>query len=433
VTDETLEHHDIQGLVLRGYRMPRAAYLFFRFTAAASARAWLGATADPLTTAAEWDAKPGWCANLGLTHPGLAALGLPPVSLTSFPDDFREGMAARAAVRLGDSGEDLPGHWAAAPPFATRGVHAVLLVSAYTKDELDARVNAFAQTAATHGLQPVGEQRAAALGDGDREHFGYRDGISQPTLRGSGLDDAQHADRLAVAPGEFVLGYADELGNRTSLDPEVLGRNGTYGVYRKLRQHVGAFRDWVGGRSDGGLLAAKLMGRWPSGAPVALAATADDPVLAADPAAVNRFDYEADRQGFACPRGAHVRRARPRDGNPADRGRLLLRRGLPYGDALPDGAPDQGERGLVGFFLNASIERQFEFVQRKWINWGQFDGLDGESDPITGPAGRDFTWQRPVVPRRFADLPRFVTVRGGEYFFIPGIAAVRYLAETSDF
>jgi hypothetical protein len=94
--------------VLRAYRMPRAAYLFFRFTDAASARAWLGATADPLTTAAEWDEKPAWCANLGLTHRGLAALGLPDTSLASFPDDFREGMAARAASRLGDTGENLP-------------------------------------------------------------------------------------------------------------------------------------------------------------------------------------------------------------------------------------------------------------------------------------------------------------------------------------
>ena len=430
---ETLERHDIQGLVLRAYRMPKAAYLFFRFTAAASARAWLGGMADPLTTAAEWDDTPQWCANLGLTHVGLAALGLPSASLASFPDDVREGMAARAASRLGDTGENLPVHWEAEPPFATRGVHAVVLVSARKQRVLDDQVAAFVQTAAAHGLERVGEQRAAALGDGDREHFGYRDGISQPTLRGSGLEDAQHADRLAVAPGEFVLGYPDELGNRRTLAPEVLGRNGTYAVYRKLSQHVGAFRAWVGRHADGDLLAAKLMGRWPSGAPVALAATADDPALAADPVAVNRFDYEADRSGLACPRGAHVRRARPRDGNPANRGRLLLRRGLPYGDPLPDGAPDDGGRGLVGFFLNASIELQFEFVQRKWINEAQFDGLHDESDPVTGSAGRDFTWQGKPIPRRFADLPRFVTVRGGEYFFVPGIAAVRYLAETSDF
>jgi Dyp-type peroxidase family len=433
---EILERDDIQGLVVRAYGMRWATYLFYRFNGAATARSWLAVTADPLTTAAEWDEKPAWCANLGLTYPGLEALGLPAPSLASFPDDFREGMAARAAARLGDSGVDLPAHWEASPPFADRGVHAVLLVSTHCQDELATRVAAFAAVAAAHGLEPAGRQLAAALGKehpSDREHFGFRDGISQPTLLGSGLEESQHADRQAVAPGEFVLGYTDESGARPTLDPEVLGRNGTFAVYRKLRQHVAVFRDWVRDRDDGDLLAAKLMGRWPGGAPVALAPDADDPALASDPLRVNRFDYMGDPLGFACPRGAHVRRARPRDDNPANRRRLLLRRGLPYGDELPENAPDDSSRGLVGFFLNASIERQFEFVQRKWLNWRQFDGLDDESDPVTGSEGRDFTWQRSTGPRRFADLPRFTTVCGGEYFFLPGIAAVRYLATTADF
>jgi Dyp-type peroxidase family len=433
---EILERDDIQGLVMRAYRMPWAEYLFYRFTGAATARSWLEVTADPLTTAAEWDEKPAWCANLGLTYPGVAALGLPAPFLASFPDDFREGMAARAAARLGDSGVDLPAHWEASPPFADRGVHAVLLVTTHSQDELATRVAAFAAVAAAHGLEPAGRQRAAALGKehpNDREHFGFRDGISQPTLRGSGLEESRHADRQAVAPGEFVLGYVDESGARPTLTPEVLGRNGTFAVYRKLRQHVAVFRDWMRDRDGGDLLAAKLMGRWPGGTPVALAPDADDPVLAADPLRVNRFDYTGDPLGVACPRGAHVRRARPRDGNPANRRRLLLRRGLPYGEELPADAPDDGNRGLVGFFLNASIERQFEFVQRKWLNWRQFDGLEDESDPMTGSEGRDFTWQRNTGPLRFADLPRFATVCGGEYFFLPGIAAVRYLATTSDF
>lgn len=434
---ELLERDDIQGLVVRAYRMPFAAYLFHRFTDAAAARSWLGVTADPLTTAAEWDEKPAWCANLGLTYPGLEALGLPAPFLASFPDDFREGMAARAGFRLADTGSDLPAHWEASPPFADRGVHAVLLVSTRTEDELEERVAVFNAVAAAHGLELVGRQSAAALGkdhSSDREHFGFRDGISQPTIRGSGLEDSRHADRQTIAPGEFVLGYPDESGQRPTLKPDVLGRNGTYAVYRKLRQHVGVFRDWVQSRDGGGdLLAAKLMGRWPDGAPIALAPEVDDPALAVDPHRVNHFDYTGDPLGLVCPRGAHVRRARPRDDNPANRRRLLLRRGLPYGEELPEGAPDDGDRGLVGFFLNASIERQFEFVQRKWLNWRQFDGLDDESDPVTGSEGRDFTWQRSTGPRRFADLPHFATVCGGEYFFLPGIAAVRYLATTSDF
>lgn len=429
---ESLQREDIQGLVIRGYRMPHAAYVFYRFHDGNLVRSWLGDMVDPVTTAAEWDEKPSWCANVGLTYVGLEALGLPGPFLTSFPEDFRQGMAARAASHLGDVGPDLPENWEASPPFASRGVHAMLLVSAWKEDELNERVAAFEQASVARGLERVGYQHAAALGpnhSSDREHFGFRDGLSQPTLKGSGLEDKQHADRLAVAPGEFLLGYPDELGNRTMPCPEPLGRNGTYGVYRKLQQHVATFRDYVQSRDDGGLFAAKLMGRWPSGAPVALAKDADDPALGADAKRNNQFHYAEDPLGFACPRGSHIRRVRPRDDTPSSRRRLLLRRGLPYGEELPAGAPDQGERGLVGLFLNASIERQFEFVQRKWVNWAQFDGLSNDPDPITGPVGRDFTWQRPTGPLLSRGLPRFVTVRGGEYFFLPSITAMRFLSD----
>lgn len=429
---ERLDREDIQGLVLKGYRMPHAAYVFYRFTDGHRARSWLGDMVEPVTTAVEWDEKPAWCANVGLTYPGLEALELPAPSLASFPDDFRQGMAARAASRLGDVDRDLPEHWDASPPFATRGVHAMVLISARNTQDLDERVTAFEAAAAARGLERVGFQGAAALGpdhSSDREHFGFRDGISQPTLRGSGLEEKEHAGRLAVAPGEFVLGYRDELGNRPMPSPAPLGRNGTYGVYRKLQQHVAAFRDFVRSRDDADLLAAKLLGRWPSGAPVALATERDDPELGADPQRNNQFGYTDDRLGFACPRGAHIRRARARDDSAGSRRRLLLRRGLTYGEELPEGAPDDGrDRGLVGLFLNASIERQFEFVQRKWLNAGEFDGLSGEPDPITGPGGGSFTWPRPTGPRRYAGLPRFVTARGGDYFFLPSITAMRFLS-----
>lgn len=433
---QPLEREDIQGLVIRAYRMSYAAYLFYHFGSAARARSWLGDMVDPVTTAAEWQTTRRWCANVALTFPGLAALGLPTQFLDSFPDDFRQGMAERAALRLGDVGVDLPEHWEITPPFATRGVHAVLLVSARTKAELDERVAALDQPSAACELERVGFQAAAALGtdqSSNREHFGFRDGISQPTIKGSGLEDVQHAHRLAIAPGEFVLGHPDELGNRSMPLPESLGRNGTYAVYRKLRQHVAVFRDYLQNQRDGELLAAKLVGRWPSGAPVVLAKSADDPLLAADPARINQFGYAEDPLGIACPRGAHIRRAGPRDGSATSRRRLMLRRGLPYGSELPVGAVDDGGRGLVGLFLNASIERQFEFVQRKWLNWGQFDGLSNEADPITGPDGRDFTWQRRTGPRRYPDLPRLVTVRGGEYFFIPSITAMRFLSDPASF
>lgn len=435
--EESLEREDIQGLVIKGYRMPHAAYVFYRFTDSDLARSWLHHMVEPVTTAVEWDEKPAWCTNVGLTYGGLEALGLPPPFLDTFPDDFRQGMAARAASHLGDVGLDLPEHWEPSPPFASKGVHAMVLVSARSKGQLDDTVTAFDKDSGDRGVERVGYQHAAALGynhSSDREHFGFRDGISQPTMKGSGLEHGEHAERLAVAPGEFVLGYRDELGNRPMPSPEALGRNSTYAVYRKLHQHVGAFRDFVRSRDDGELLAAKLMGRWPSGAPVALAKDADDPALGACRVHNNNFDYLEDPLGFACPRGAHVRRARPRNDDASSRRRLLLRRGLTYGAELPAGVPDDGaERGLVGLFLTASIERQFEFVQRKWLNSGQFDGLTNEPDPITGPGGGDFTWQRPTGPRRFRGLPRFVTAQGGEYFFLPSITAMRFLSDPSSF
>jgi Dyp-type peroxidase family len=425
-----LDPGDIQGFVLRGYRMRHAAYLFHRFPDGPAARAWLSGTVDPVTTAEEWDAEPDWCANVGLTHPGLAASGLPADLLDRFPEDFRQGMAARAAAHLGDVGADLPDHWEPEPPFATRGVHAFLMLSAQDAGELDRQVQAARERAGDAGVEEVGHERATALGPpgGEREHFGFRDGISQPVLRGSGLEDHVPPGRPPVAPGEFLLGHPDERGVVSTLHPgspeaDRLGRNGTYAVYRKLSQDVSAWRRFL--RDSGGsapdLLAAKMMGRWPSGAPLAVSGAADDPALAADGMRNNDFSYADDRLGYRCPRGAHVRRAHPRKGSASERRHLLIRRGMPY---------DTGtDRGLVGLFLNASIERQFEFVQREWINSPRFDDLRSDPDPVSGPGGGAFTWQRRPFPRRFRDLPRFVTVRGGDYFFVPGITAMRFLSD----
>jgi Dyp-type peroxidase family len=424
-----LDRHDIQGLVLRGYGMPLATYLFYRFDTSAAARRWLASMIDPMTTAAEWEATPAWCANLALTYPGLRALELPAELLAGFPEAFRQGMAARSVTKLADAVDDHPEHWEAIPPFTTGGVHAMVMVWARSQAELDARLVEFgAQAEQAAGITLVGFQPLATL-EG-REHFGFADPISQPAIAGDRSADAGSDGQAPIAAGEFLLGHPDELGRTTTLAPEVLSRNGTYAVYRKLYQDVAAFRAFLG-PDDAEQLAAKLMGRWRSGAPLAVAARADDPDLTADRLRADAFDYTEDPVGYICPRGAHVRRARPRDGSPTVRRRRLIRRGMPYGRPLPDAAGDDCvDRGLVGIFLNADIERQYEFVQRQWLNAPSFDGLWNETDPILGPAGRDFTWQRRPVPRRCAGLPRFVTVRGGEYFFVPGISALRFLSTT---
>ena len=241
-----------------------------------------------------------------------------------------------------------------------------------------------------------------------------------------------------------MLGQPDETGAVPDLpSPACFGRNGSFVVLRKLHQHVFAFRDFLrrsaADENDVAVLKAKMMGRWQSGAPLALAAEHDDPALAADQKRNNDFTYLDDLKGTNCPIGAHVRRLNPRSGMTGPNGasvhrHRLLRQGLPYGSHLPaDAAADDGAaRGAIMLLVNADIGRQFEFVQKVWINDGDFAGLGNDKDPMIG--GNDgsgtFTIPRAGAPRRrLAGLPAFVSTRGGEYFFLPGIAALRSFAD----
>ena len=210
--------------------------------------------------------------------------------------------------------------------------------------------------------------------------------------------------------------------------PEVLGRNGTYVVFRKLHQRVAAFRRYLKANStspeEEELLAAKMMGRWRSGAPLALCPVHDDPELGADPRRNNDFLYkEDDPAGFKTPGGSHIRRTNPRDASVAGVPRIhrMIRRGTAYGPPLPEGVleDDGADRGLMFAFVGAHLGRQFEFVQSQWINDGVFFGAGDAKDPIVGSNGEgdSFTVPRRPVRRRLQGLPRFVVTRGGEYCF----------------
>jgi Dyp-type peroxidase family len=292
---------------------------------------------------------------------------------------------------------------------------------------------------------------------GTKEPFGFADGLSQPTIDGLGAA-GRPADTIRA--GEFLLGYPNEYGlyppspvlaNRD--DPRGilavpgqrtrdLGRNGTYLVFRELRQDVDGFWAYLTDatkRPDGTRdaaaatrLAAKMVGRWPSGAPLVLAPYADDPALAAN----NEFAYYADdREGLRCPIGAHIRRANPRDSLPPKPGtdasvavgkrHRLIRRGRARGTV--DGGPV--DPGLFFVGLNASLRRQFEFIQGTWCGNPKFGDLYDDPDPnISTQPGRTFRVPDRPVRRRVRDLPAFVTVVGGAYFFLPGVRALRYIA-----
>jgi Dyp-type peroxidase family len=377
-----------------------------------------------------------WAA-VALTYQGLRALGVPQESLDSFPLPFRQGMAARADV-LGDVGESDPANWE--PPFGTGEVHIVLSGLAPDAARLEkALERARAAYQETPGVEVIYQQEVHQLPTG-RTTFGFRDGISYPGIEGTGIPGS-NPQEAPIKAGEFILGYPDETGNLPPMpQPEVLGRNGTYLAVRKLHTKVAAWRQYLRANTTSpeqeALLGAKMIGRWPSGAPITLSSDQDDPALGADPRRNNDFLYQKDDdRGFKCPAGAHIRRVNPRDATIIGVARLhrIIRRGTSYGPPLPEGVleDDGADRGLVGVFIGAHLDRQFEFIKSEWVNDGNFIGYSGEKDPVAGhhDGTGSVTIPEKPVRRRLQNLPSFVVTRGGEYCFLPGLRALRWLTE----
>ena len=449
-----LDLSDIQGNLLRGYRLPFARYIFLRFTQAEAARAFLGGVAPLITNAEIWDeGKPENTLNIAISASGLQALELPIETLNTFPPEFIEGMARRSEI-LGDRNASAPDKW---EPMWSERIDAWMSINALSPAAREAgykRVTDLIEK--TKGAVVVGTQDAGVLFVNGKpapvEHFGYADGFAQPDFVGGQAVDtpgdgkmAKHGKWDEIQTGEFILGYrneADEL--PPAPKPWVLAKNGSFMVYRKLEQDVKAFRSYVeewGKRYAGGpeKLMAKMVGRWRDGTPLALSPDKMDKSIVADPQRVNNFTYGDDPEGAKCPLGSHIRRANPRDslgfeGRLATR-RRIARRGLPYGSYVPEGEPvDDQERGIIFMALNASISRQFEFVQQQWINYGNDFALGEAADPVIGGnhgKGRFVIpgdAQRNEEPFICSKLPSFVTVRGGGYFFLPGLNALRFLA-----
>ena len=438
---------DVQGLVARGYSTLAAArFLLLGLDDGNAARRWLGSIVSTVTAG---DERPeGRAVNVAFTGEGLARLGLAPEVLAQFPNELVTGMTTEHRQRiLGDRGPDAPDNWAWGGP-RTPAIGAVLLL--YARDDLELGRLVVEQSAALGkaGIRIVHQLETSDL-DGF-EPFGFRDGISQPIVEG--LSKSGPPGQV-VKTGEFVLGYENEHGRLTD-EPLLelaggIGRNGTYLVLRQLRQDVRGFWQFLDSVTAGDeemvRLASRMVGRWPGGASLALSPDRDDLALAEE----NDFGYhEADADGARCPIGSHVRRSNPRDSldpRPGtdrslaiNRRHRILRRGREYGqllapkEALMATAPgEEPERGLQFICLNANIARQFEFVQHTWANNPKFAGLYDDSDPLTGPSqpfGGTFTVQTNGVRSRLTNVPRFISVKGGAYFFLPGLRALRSLA-----
>jgi deferrochelatase/peroxidase EfeB len=441
------------------------------------------------------DPPPETAVQVAFTAPGLAALGLAPAALAAFSPEFLSGMADPSrARRLGDVDANDPSGWDWGR--ADDVPHALVMFFA-KQGSLDALVETTTRGHWNAAFETPRWLRTANL-DGV-EPFGFADGMSQPEVDWKQERDPSKG-RLdysnVVALGEFLLGYRNEYGKYTDRpildagpataglppaadapDKKDLGRNGTYLVFRQLRQDVRGFWRFVNGQAGGDpaaaeTLAAAFVGRTRAGEPLVRIRPQPIPGVGpdADQVRLNQFTYEDDASGARCPFGAHIRRANPRNTDYPDRPtglkrivtdlgfrnkgfrddlvssvrfHRILRRGREYGpglapaDALAPAPPGEPERGLQFVCLNANICRQFEFLQNGWIASTTFAGLRGESDPLLGnrakiqgcPATDGFTLQHDGgAGRRVQELPQFVTVRGGAYFFLPGLRALRYIA-----
>ena len=452
---EPLELADIQGDILRAYgnAYDHTSYAFVHIECEPEqARAWFSGLLGHVTTAEPWAQKPLTTLNVALAARGLAALGVSDAALGSFADEFRQGMAARAE-QLGDTGPSAPQEWERG--LGTGAAHVLLTINAQEAED-HRRALGRMEAAMRHagGVRVVSRVDAQLL-RGAREHFGFADGFAQPAIAGATEDKVpgggvpeKRGRWRPLAAGEFILGYPDEDSNvdrrrRLPSAPRApLGRNGTYMVWRKLHQDVALWRRTIRAAAeryplgDADKLAAKVVGRWHDGTPLATHPDGPDPAFDASAYGANDFRYGDDPDGRRCPLGAHIRRSNPRDAL-GNEGKLsfrhrMIRRGMPYGPPLPDGELDDDgvDRGLVFVSFQASIFRQFEGVQAPWINDGNIFGLGTDKDFLLGdPSGSGKMTIQGRRPFFLTPQETFVVTRGGEYLFAPGLSALQAIAD----
>ena len=437
----TIELDDVQATVLRQRPAPYyGTHVLLRVDDARSGRALLRRLTPHVDSAAEWwRASDAWLA-VAISYTGFDALGLPQPALRSFPDAFRAGMAARSA-ELRDEGVNAPKNWEF--PFGTGQVHIGLSAFSGSLEKWHRIVEIARDQYENFSGVAVLQAQDFGQQPGDLNSLGYKDGIDQPPIEGSGVAPLPGQGR-PIKAGEFILGYPGETGAPLpGPRPDVLGRNGTYLGLRKYQTLVGSFNRFLQAHAqtddERELLAAKLVGRWRSGAPLALAPDVDDAALGNDPERNNDFGYRDDPHGLHAPLGSHIRRMNPRDTELA----LLtdvnlhrvIRRGTTYGPPYDPTAvsveDDQIPRGAYFLFMSAKAPATIEFLQQEWVNSGNFVGLAEERDPIIGLQEQDaiFTVPKAPVRRRIRDIQTFNVLRGGEYFFMPSLSALRWLGE----
>jgi len=483
---------DVQGLVQFGYgKLTDACYYLLEIADPVAASNWLRAAS--VATAVRQSDAPDTALQVTFSASGLSALGVPKAVIAAFSPEFLSGMAddVSRSRRLGDVGASAPSYWRWGA--GNQVPHLVVMLFA-KPGGLAALINTIEDNEWQNAFRVSGRLFTSNLCG--KEPFGFVDGVSQPAVDWERTRPQTPGDQLSygnlVSIGEFLLGYPNEYGKlterplvsrgsiATDLPPAMddssladVGRNGTYVVFRQLKQDVGVFWRYLleqaaGDAAECTRLAEAMVGRRIDGEALIhaeqlkIAGIEDDDMR-------NKFRYASDPEGLLCPLGAHIRRTNPRNADVDANGWLqhllrtlgfctrgvrddivastrfhrILRRGREYGPPLsPEdamgGKGAGGEQGLHFICLNANIGRQFEFVQNAWVMSAKFDAIGDESDPLLGnreplSGGRktdSFTMATASgIRRRLVQVPQFVTVVGGAYLFMPGIRALRYFAD----
>jgi deferrochelatase/peroxidase EfeB len=465
-----IDYADVQGTILRGYRVDLARHFVLSITDAVKAGAFIAGLVDGtgglprITTAARWSHKPECFVNVGFTAAGLTALGLPSAQLATFDPSFQLGASNPAtAQKVGDVDDSAPANWIGSLSDGT-AVHFILSLWVDDDPAVLEKVTATVRAAFAGCINELSAHDAKALPD-NHVHFGYRDNIAQPTVLGAPPRKHQIPDDQPVVPtGEFLLGYANASGGTYSVQPSQLSTNGSYAAFRILEQDVAGFESFLQEYSKkAGIsvekLAAKVCGRWRNGNPIEL--EPDRPGTFLPESKVNNFTYVAstlppdDTLGIKCPIGSHIRRNNPRNeaviGTDSTHHRIT-RRAMPYGPPYDPTKPDPTPvpRGLIGYFINASIFNQFEFLQSQWIRLATF--VKSANDPngpndgnavfnisgedvflgVNDPSSSSFTLAaigaKGANNTTITGFDRMITTRGGAYVFFPSITGLRYLA-----
>lgn len=528
----TLRLADIQGNILNAYGrlgFPKGRAILLHVHNPVVGRSFIKEFYSHVTTAVRWPSRrpdaapaepnapqrPDVTLNLAFTFAGLLRLGVPIRSLAMMPNEFMQGMRARAAI-LGDTYpagalERWDEAWLHEDEVNTsRNVHILALLNSDMDpatgepvahmERLTDAIRSFCSTSkggieilTGHGKGPAEYQEMSAIIVRNEttglyepvanEHFGFLDGISDPVFEGQFPPEAEAKRKIgngklngqgeweALATGEFLLGYPDEAKELPpAAEPGLFSTNGTFMAYRKLQENVEAFDHYLDATAPAfgqvygiadrdearATLMAKFAGRWQDGVPLVLAPTyADWTAFNArhtDPDERKRllvqYTYAGDPDGAACPASSHTRRVHPRDalgplpatfpGQPSPSGtvlvnrRRILRRGLPYDTRNAEG---ERERGIVMLICCSSLERQYEFVQQQWLNYGMDNNAGNDTCPMLG--ARTDKEIKFVIPNRpdgqnppfiCANIPQFVETKGGAYFFVPSMTSLRMIA-----